>query len=96
MQNLLAIPTVIALGGLNVALVDLVVLGVLLIALIVGLAKGFVRQIFVFFGWIAALAVAIFTCQHVANFLATTIPAIPEAISGGIDGNIGGLFRAAA
>ncbi len=85
MLNLLAIPSAIALGGLNVALVDLVVLGVLLIALIVGLAKGFVRQIFILFGWIAALVVAIFTCTIVADFLSNSIPAIPEAIGASVD-----------
>lgn len=86
MLNLLAVPSVIALGGLNLALVDLVVLGVLLIALIVGLIKGFVRQIFVLFGWIAALLIAIFTCTIVADFLSNTIPAIPSSITSSVDG----------
>ena len=86
MFNLLAIPSVIALGGLNVALVDLVVLAILLIALIVGLCKGFVRQIFIFMGWVAAIVIAIFTCKIVAEFLSDTFPAITNAISSGIDG----------
>ena len=89
MLNLLAIPSVIALGGMNVALVDLVVLAVLLIALIVGLAKGFVRQIFALLGGIAALVVAIFTCTYVAEFLSTTFPSIPEAIKAQIDSLMG-------
>ena len=89
MLNLLAIPSVIALGGMNVALVDLVVLAVLLIALIVGLAKGFVRQIFSLLGGIAALIVAIFTCEYVAKFLSSSIPSIPEAISAQIDSLLG-------
>ena len=85
MLNLLAIPSVIALGGMNVALVDLIVLAVLLIALIIGLSKGFVKQIFSLFGGIAALVVAIFTCSHIAEFITTSIPAIPEAISVKVD-----------
>ena len=89
MLNLLAIPSVIALGGMNVALVDLVVLAVLLIALIVGLAKGFVRQIFSLLGGIAALVVAIFTCEYVADFLSTSIPRIPESISAQLDSLLG-------
>ncbi len=89
MLNLLAIPSVIALGGTNVALVDLVVLAVLIIALIVGLAKGFVRQIFALLGGIAALVVAIFTCTYVAEFLSTTFPAIPESIKAQIDSLMG-------
>ena len=89
MLNLLAIPSVITLGGINVALVDLVVLAVLLIALIVGLAKGFVRQIFSLLGGIAALVVAIFTCTYVAEFLSSSIPSIPESISAQLEGLLG-------
>lgn len=89
MLNLLAIPSVIALGGMNVALVDLVVLAVLLIALIIGLSKGFVRQIFSLLGGIAALVVAIFTCSHIAEFINASIPSIPEAISAKVDSLFG-------
>lgn len=89
MLNLLAVPSVIALGGMNVALVDLVVLAILLIALIVGLVKGFVGQIFALLGGIAAIVVAIFTCTYVAGFLSTTFPSIPEAISAQVNSLLG-------
>lgn len=89
MLNLLAIPSVIALGGINVALVDLVVLAILLIALIVGLVKGFVGQIFALLGGIAAIVVAIFTCTYVAEFLSTTFPSIKESISAQVNSILG-------
>ena len=89
MLNLLAVPSVIALGGMNVALVDLVVLAILLIALIVGLVKGFVGQIFALLGGIAAIVVAIFTCSYVAQFLSSTFPSIPQSISAQVDSLLG-------
>ena len=89
MLNLLAIPSVIALGGMNVALVDLVVLAILLIALIVGLVKGFVGQIFALLGGIAAIVVAIFTCTYVADFLTATFPTIKESISAQVNSLLG-------
>jgi uncharacterized membrane protein required for colicin V production len=61
MLNLLAVPSAIALGGMNVALVDLVVFSILLISLILGGAKGFLGQIFALLGGVAAIFVAIFT-----------------------------------
>ena len=46
---------------------DLVFVGLALIALIVGLSKGFVAQIFGFVGFIASLVIAFFVCQPLTD-----------------------------
>ena len=81
MLNLLSIPAIIGLGSINIALVDIIVLSVALIAVIYGAIVGFLKQILSILGGFAALALAIFTCAHVAEFISTTIPSIPEGIS---------------
>ena len=45
MFNLLAIPAFFAIGNVNVALVDIIALIILVIALFVGLARGFLKQV---------------------------------------------------
>ena len=80
MLNLLAIPTVITIGTFNVALIDLIVLGLLLIALIVGLIQGFAKQIFSILGWVAAVVLGVIFCKDVAALLDEKIPALYEGI----------------
>ena len=89
MLNLLALPSVVALGGMNVALVDLVVFSILLIAFVVGGAKGFMGQIFALLGGFAAIVVAVLTCTQVGEFLSTTFPTIPESIKTQVNGLLG-------
>lgn len=81
MLNLLAIPSVVAIGSLNVALIDLIVLGLLLIALIIGLVKGFLGQILSLLGGLAALLLAVFLCKHLAGFVGDKMPKLTNAVS---------------
>lgn len=89
MFNLLAIPTAITIGSLNVALLDVIVLALLLIALIVGLVKGFAKQLFSILGWVAAVALGIIFCDDIASFLNESVPALKEGIYNFLNGSIG-------
>ncbi len=80
MLNLLAIPTYFTLGSINVALVDIIVLVCLLIATIVGIVRGFVKQILAYLGIIAAVLLAVLFCDEATAFLCEKIPAFPTAI----------------
>lgn len=82
MLNLLATPSVIAIGSLNVALIDLIVLGILIIAFFIGLARGFIGQILSLLGGIAALILSFVLCKHLAGFIGDKIPSLTESISG--------------
>lgn len=81
MINLLSISPVISLGGINVALVDVIVLVVVLIAVVYGAIRGFINQILSILGGFAALILAFITCSYVADFIYLSIPSIPEGIS---------------
>ncbi len=81
MLNLLAIPSVIAIGSLNVALIDLIVLGLLIIAVIIGAAKGFLKQILSILGGLAAIVLAVLLCKHVAGFIYNKVPFITNPVS---------------
>lgn len=80
MFNLLAIPSYFEIGGMNIALLDIIALVVLLIFLIIGIVKGFSDQILSLLGWVAAIVVAIFTCTHAAEFLSNQFPDLVETI----------------
>lgn len=77
MNNLL-FPLFISVAGMNVAIIDVVVLALLLIFLIVGIVKGFSRQILSLLGPLTALLVAVFTCSKVGAFLSEKIPKLNE------------------
>lgn len=81
MQNLLSLPGLVSLGGLNVALVDLIVLIVLAVSIINGAYKGFVNQIFAILGGFAALILAICFCGEVKNSVATLFPSTIDNIA---------------
>ncbi|MBQ3234947.1 MAG: CvpA family protein [Clostridia bacterium] len=83
MFNLLA--SVVSLGSLNVALIDLIMLGVLLLALLFGAMRGFLGQILSLLGGLAALLLAIFLCKHLAGFIMEKVPAITNAVSGTVN-----------
>ncbi len=80
----MSLPLFFTLGELNIAVIDIVVLLILLIAIIVGLVRGFAKQILVFLGFITALIVAYFICQPVTDFIKNTFPQITEMVSGWI------------
>ena len=81
MFNLLAIPRVVPLLGLNVALIDLIFFGLLLIAIIVGMIKGFLRQILSVLGVIAAIVLSVSLCKTVAGFITDKLPGIYNGVS---------------
>ena len=84
MFNLLAISPVVALGGLNVALIDLIFFGLMLIAIIIGIAKGFLRQILSILGIIAAIVLSVILCKHLASFITNKIPSLYNGVFGSV------------
>ncbi len=89
MLNLLAIPSIVPVLGVNVALLDLIALVVITIALIYGLVKGFAKQAMAILGFIAALILSFLLCGKLASFINESIPAIPTAIKGLIEKALG-------
>ena len=84
MINLLAIPSSILIGGMNIALVDVIVLLILLIAAIVGLARGFLKQVLSLLGLVAGIIIAIVFCDDLVAVISEKVPAIPNAIENAI------------
>ncbi len=86
MFNFLA--SIVNLGSSQVALIDLIMLGVILFALIFGSIKGFFAQILSILGTIAAIVIAVSFCDEVADYIKNTFPNITE----GLSAKIGELF----
>ncbi len=86
MLNLLAIPTYFTLGTFNVALVDVIVLACLVVALIVGIARGFVKQLLEYLGIFAAVILAVLFCDEISGFICEKIPAFPTTVEGWLSG----------
>ena len=84
MVNLLAIPASFLIGGINVALVDIIALIILVIALFVGLARGFLKQVLSMLGLVAGIVLAVIFCDELVVFVSEKIPALPTAIEGAI------------
>ena len=82
----MSLPLFFTLGEFNIAVIDIVVLLVLLIAVIVGLVRGFAKQILGFLGFLTAVIVAYFICQPVTDFIKSTFPQITETVTGWISG----------
>lgn len=89
MFNVLSGSFVVALGAINVALIDLIVLTALLVAIIYGLIKGFAKQILSLLGWIVALILAISFSDEISAFIFDKIPSIPSAIEKWLNSLIG-------
>lgn len=89
MLNLLAIPSVIAIGSLNVALIDLIFLGLLIIAAIIGATKGFLKQVLSILGVLAAVVLSVILCKHLAGFIYDKIPFIKNPVSNMVEGLFG-------
>ena len=84
MVNLLAIPTVIDISGTYVALVDIIVLAILLIAVIIGLSRGFLKQVLSLLGLVAGIVLAIIFCDDLVALVTEKVPAIPSALESAI------------
>ncbi len=82
----MSLPLFFSLGGINVAIIDIVVAVILIIAIIIGLVKGFAKQVLGLLGFIAALVGAYFLCSLVIDFLKTTFPQVTEMVHGWILG----------
>ncbi len=80
----MSLPFFFSLGDFNVAIIDVVVLIALIIAIIVGSAKGFAKQLFGMLGFVAALVGAFFLAQPVTEFVKTSFPQATEMVHGWI------------
>ena len=80
MLNLLS-AAVVDLGGTYFAIVDLVLIGCILIAGIVGAIQGFLRQILSILGVVAAVIISGVFCQVFAEILTSTFPGITDSIA---------------
>ena len=78
MFNILS--AVVNVGSSYVAIIDFVMLGVILFALIFGAIKGFISQILSILGTIASLILAISFCDEIAEFLMTSFPSLADSI----------------
>ena len=75
-------PAFFAIGGKNVALLDIIVLVILIIFLIVGASKGFMRQLLGFLGVFGALVLTVLLCDKVAKLVTENIPQFYETVKG--------------
>ncbi len=89
MLNLLAIPNIVSLGLFDVAILDIVALVAIIIALIVGVIKGFAKQVLSILGFVAAIILAFLLCGKVAVFINNNIPFITNAIQGWVERAVG-------
>lgn len=79
MLNLLS--NVVSLGGLNVALIDLVVLGIIFLAVLFGAVRGFLRQVLSILGVLAALVLAVLLCKSVGTYIYEKVPFITDKVA---------------
>ncbi len=89
MTNLLAIPTIVTLGSLNIALLDVIALIAILIALVVGLIQGFAKQALSILGFAAAIILSFAFCGKFAVFINEKVPFITGAIQAWVENTIG-------
>ncbi len=89
MLNLLAIPNIVSLGLFEIALLDIVALVAIIIALTVGIIKGFAKQVLSILGFVAAIILAFLLCGKVAVFINNNIPLITNAIQGWVEKTVG-------
>jgi len=79
--------------GMDIAWIDIVVLGILVILLIVGLCLGLLRQLANLFSPLLAAVISYFTCKPFANYL-TTLEKVNTTVSGWFEGVIDSSFNA--
>ena len=75
-------PAFFAIGGKNVAVLDIIVLVILIIFLIVGANKGFMRQLLGFLGVFGALVLTVLLCDKVAKLVTENVPQLYETVKG--------------
>ena len=92
MNTLLAIPTFIETGVLKIATVDIVVLVCLLIAVIVGYAKGFMKQILSILGLLASIVLAVVFCDDLADYIIGNVPVITDGVKGMVSSLFGSVL----
>ena len=92
MNTLLSSSAYLALGGFNIAIVDVVALVVLLIFLIVGIVKGFMQQVLSVLGWLAAIIIACLIVEPAVLFVTDSLPEFVEWINGIWEGFVGEQF----
>ncbi|MBO5851056.1 MAG: CvpA family protein [Clostridia bacterium] len=84
MINLLAIPASFVIAGTNVAFIDIIALIVVLIATIIGITRGFLKQILSLLGLVAGIVLAVIFCDDLVAFVTEKIPSIPNSIENAI------------
>ena len=89
MESLLAIPSIISLGSINIALLDVVALVLMIFALIKGYVMGFAKQILSILGIFTAIILAFVFADDVSNFITKSLPFITEKIEQGVVKAIG-------
>ncbi len=89
MSTLLAIPAIVSFGSVNIALLDVIALVLIIIALIVGLVKGFAKQILSILGFLTSIILAFAFADNLSNFISENLPSITEKIRAGIEKAIG-------
>ncbi|MBO5713165.1 MAG: CvpA family protein [Clostridia bacterium] len=82
MNTLLASSAFFTLGGVNVAIVDAVVLAILLVFFIVGAVKGFMAQVLSVLGWIAGVVAAILLVDSTVNLVYQSLPGVVTFFDG--------------
>lgn len=80
---------VFSIGGMTVLIADAIAIILLVVSLIIGLSKGFTRQILSLLGIFAALALAIIFCADFGTFLLETFPNLKEGVVGWIASSFG-------
>lgn len=89
MINLLAIPNIVNVAGINIALLDVIALVAIIIALIVGYVKGFAKQALSILGFVAALIISFVLCSKLATFINNNVPSITNLIKSAIEKAVG-------
>ena len=82
-----------AIGDVNIAIIDAIALGILLIFFIIGMVKGFFHQVLSLLGWVAAIVIAVLTCTHVATFISDSFPDLVTTVNGWWNGLVSDSFN---
>lgn len=72
----------ISLGSFSVAILDLIALAVLIIAVLVGLAKGFAKQVLSLLGLVASIIISFMLCSKLAEFVSNNMPGVVNGVRG--------------
>lgn len=72
----------ISLGGFSIAILDLIALAVLIIAVLVGLAKGFAKQVLSLLGLVASIIISFLLCSKLAEFVSNNMPGVVNGVRG--------------